>query len=271
MSQFISVSELKTHRNEYIVLDVRGDVLYGQGHIPGAFCVDLERDLTGPVVEHGGRHPLPNMDDFAKKMERMGITTDSKIVICDEWIFLAGRLWWMLRYIGLDRVYVLDGGIQRWVAEGGQLSQERTTYPATVPGLAYGIQEGMTTTRDEVLASSVSKDRILIDARSPERYDGSVDDVMDGMTGHVPSAINCFFGQYFTDDGVLSRDELEAKLGFLRKQDRPIVAYCGSGITACLTLLAMKEIGIDGILYVGSSSDWMTYDNPPLQRGVETL
>ena len=108
MKNFITPQELANIQKDVVILDVRDDKAYATGHIEGAFAINLAGDLSDPVEEHGGRHPLPNMVEFAKKMERFGITKDTPVVICDSWIFLAGRLWWMLKYIGLDVVKVLE-------------------------------------------------------------------------------------------------------------------------------------------------------------------
>ncbi|ETJ12354.1 MAG: Rhodanese protein, partial [Staphylococcus sp. DORA_6_22] len=118
MSNFITPKELLSCLDEVIILDARGYQDYKQGHIKGAFPVDLDKDLTGPVGEHGGRHPLPDMEQLAHTFESYGITRDSKVVVYDSWLFLAGRLWWTLRYMGLTDVRVLSGGVERWIKEG---------------------------------------------------------------------------------------------------------------------------------------------------------
>ena len=113
MSNFITPTELLACLDEVIILDARGYQDYKKGHIKGAYAVDLDKDLTGPLGEHGGRHPLPDMEQLAHTFESYGITRNSKVVVYDSWLFLAGRLWWTLRYMGLTDVRVLSGGIER--------------------------------------------------------------------------------------------------------------------------------------------------------------
>lgn len=281
MKNFITPAELSANLDNYILLDVRGYGDYKLSHIPGAFVIDMERDLSGPVCEHGGRHPLPDMDGFAKTLEVYGITKDSQIVVYDSWIFLCGRLWWMLKYLGISNVKVLAGGIERWVREGHPLTMEPTKVPTESSTLEYKINTSMTMTRDEVFLASKSQSLIIVDARAPERYSGAVEDTFDGMTGHVPTAINHFFGHLFTQEGPRNDEELRKEFkDILDSQSKaeqnnvakkPIVSYCGSGVTACLTMLAMSEIGIESALYVGSSSDWVTYEGFPLTTGEEHI
>lgn len=271
MSNFITPAELSSSMEDVIILDARGFHDYKKGHIIGAFPVDLDKDLSGPIGEHGGRHPLPDMAQLAKRLETFGITTEVKVVIYDSWLLLAGRLWWLLRYMGLSDVRVLAGGIERWVREGYPLTQDPTPLVQEMVAFNYTLQDYMVMSYDEVLAASNSKSHVIIDARSPERYSGSVLDTMDGMTGHIPGAINHFYENGYTAAGPRSTEELQDMYLATMNDGRPIVTYCGSGVTACNTILTMNEVGIESALYVGSSSDWVTYDNSPIQRGVETL
>ena len=173
MSNFITPNELLACLDEVIILDARGYQDYKKGHIKGSYAVDLNKDLTGPLGEHGGRHPLPDMERLAHTFESYGITRDSKVVVYDSWLFLAGRLWWMLRYMGLTDVRVLSGGVERWVKEGHSLTKEPTPLPAEPSVFNYELQTHMVMSRDEVLKASESGDHVIIDARAPFRYDGS--------------------------------------------------------------------------------------------------
>lgn len=271
MSNFITPTELLSVMDEVIILDARGFHDYTKGHIKGSFPVDLDKDLTGPIAEHGGRHPLPDMEQLAKTFETFGITMDAKVVVYDSWLFLAGRLWWVLKYMGLEDVRVLSGGVERWTREGYMLTKEPTPLPTNPSVFNYTLQTHMVMSRNEVLEASESKSHVIIDARSPERYDGSVPDTMDGMTGHIPGAVNHFYESGYTADGPRPLKDLESQYYNEIYQNRPIVTYCGSGVTACNALLTMSEVGLESALYVGSSSDWVTYDDFPIQTGVETL
>ena len=137
--------------------------------------------------------------------------------------------------------------------------------------LEYTLQDHLLMHRDEVLQASESGSHVIIDARAPQRYDGSVVDTMDGMTGHIPGAINHFYEWGFTPDGVRPIAELEQAYGDLAKVEKPIVAYCGSGVTAANLMIALAEVGVEPAMYVGSSSDWVTYEGFPLETGVNTL
>ncbi|MDU6736033.1 MAG: rhodanese-like domain-containing protein [Veillonella sp.] len=244
MSNFITPNELLPIMDEVIILDARGFQDYKRGHIKGAFPVDIDKDLTGPIGEHGGRHPLPDMEQL---------------------------LWWTLRYMGLKDVRVLSGGIERWVKEGHLLTKDPTPLPTEPTTFNYTLQTDMTMSRNEVLEASKSGSHVIVDARAPERYDGSVVDVMDGMTGHIPGAVNHFYESGYTSEGPRSIKDLENEFYNEIYQQKPVVTYCGSGVTACNTLLVMSEAGLNSALYVGSSSDWVTYDEFPIQTGVETL
>ena len=177
----------------------------------------------------------------------------------------------MLRYMGLTDVRVLSGGVERWVKEGHGLTKEPTPLPAEPSVFNYELQTHMVMSRDEVLKASESGDHVIIDARAPFRYAGSQVDTMDGMTGHIPGAVNHFYESGYTVDGPKPVKDLEAEYYNEIYQNRPVVTYCGSGVTACNALLTMSEVGLESALYVGSSSDWVTYDGFPLNTGVETL
>lgn len=271
MKHFITPTELNAQGHDYICLDIRGPKAYEAGHLPHAFVLDVTSDLSGVVGPHGGRHPLPDFDTLAAKLASFGITPQSKIVIYDSWLFLAGRLWWTLRYMGFTHVKVLAGGIERWTREGFPLTQTSPPLPATPTPFHYTLQSHMVMTRDEVLQSSNSQSHVIIDARAPERYAGTDIDTMDGMTGHIPTAINHFWADGFDANGPLPTDQLKKLFADVSATTKPIVTYCGSGITACLTMLTMSEVGIESTLYVGSSSDWVTYPNFPIKTGVEIL
>lgn len=271
MKHFITPTELVKEQAKYIILDIRGQKAYGAAHIPNAYVLDVTSDLSGPVKKHGGRHPLPDFNVLADKLASFGITKDSHIVVYDSWLFLAGRLWWTLRYMGLSHVKVLAGGIERWIREGQPVTNIPTPLQTTTASFNYHLQDHMVMTHDHVLESSQTRSHIIIDARTPERYTGTDIDTMDGMTGHIPTAINHFWADSFDANGPLPQEQLKDVFKNILSVTKPIVTYCGSGITACLTMLAMAEIGIESALYVGSSSDWVTYPNAPIATGIENI
>ena len=271
MSILISPKELQEQLNRVVVLDARGFDAYAAAHIPGAFAIDMDAHMSGPLGVHGGRHPVPDMSVLAQRLSECGVTMDSHIVVYDAWISFAGRLRFLLLYMGFTNVKVLAGGIERWYREGYPLTQESTPTVANPQPLQYTLQEHLVMSRDEVLQASQTGSHVIIDARAPQRYDGSVVDTMDGMTGHIPGAINHFYEWGFTSDGVRPIAELEQAYGDLAKVEKPIVTYCGSGVTAANLMIVLAEIGVEPAMYVGSSSDWVTYEGFPLETEVNTL
>ena len=271
MSVLLSPKELHEQLGKVVVLDARGFDAYEVAHIPGAFAIDMDAHMSGPLGVHGGRHPLPDMSVLANRLSECGVTMDSHIVVYDAWISFAGRLRFLLLYMGFTNVKVLAGGIERWYREGYPLTQEPTPTVANPQLLEYTLQDRLLMHHDEVLQASESGSHVIIDARAPQRYDGSVVDTMDGMTGHIPGAINHFYEWGFTADGLRPVSELKQAYGDLAKVEKPIVTYCGSGVTAANLMIAFAEIGVEPAMYLGSSSDWVTYEGFPLETGVNTL
>lgn len=233
----------------------RGAAAFAAGHLPGAFYVDLESDLS--AAEGPGRHPLPDWDVFARRMEQLGIGDDSVVVAYDDrGGAVAARLWWMLRAIGHHRSFVLDGGITAWEAAGRPLTTDEVDHP---PGaLTVRLTEGATIDREDLRGRLGSV--LMIDARAAERYRGEQEPI-DPVAGHIPGAVNAPYEANLDSDGrFLDPDRLAARyreLGAGGEADT--VVYCGSGVTACHNLLAMEHAGLgSAILYPGSWSDWST-------------
>jgi thiosulfate/3-mercaptopyruvate sulfurtransferase len=232
---------------------------YLEGHIPGAAFLDVDRDLAAEPGDRG-RHPLPEPADFEAAARRAGVGRDTLVVSYDE----AGeggaaRLWLLLRHFGHDRVAVLNGGLRAWRAAGGPL-------------LAGGeeIEEGdfaaRVRARDIVTADELFRDltddrataeELLLDARAPERFRGEVEPI-DAVAGHIPGAVNLPFAEVAPHGRFPSADEVRARFeGVGAASDRELVAYCGSGITACTLVLAAEVAGLPPArLYPGSWSEW---------------
>lgn len=277
MKHFITPAELQALDTPYVLLDARGYMttpqgqsLYELGHIAGAFPVDLEQDLTGPLHPqiHGGRHPLPDVHQLAQRLASFGVSNDSTIIIYDHWISVAGRLWWLLRYMGLTNVKVLLGGVQAWVAAGYELVQTESV--ATPGTLIVQVQDHLLVEYDEARRLSDTKEKVLVDVRAPQRYVGHMEP-LDPVAGHIPGAINLFYEDLFTMEGLASSEVTDALVAPLKGTDKDIVVYCGSGVTAPLEMLALAEAGIDTSLYLGSWSDWIAREDSPIAKGVETL
>jgi thiosulfate/3-mercaptopyruvate sulfurtransferase len=253
------------------LLDVRwqlggppGIEAYRAGHLPSAVFVDLDRDLADPPGP-GGRHPLPDTDRFQAAMRRYGVRGDRAVVVYDQRdATAAARAWWLLGYHGHPDVRVLDGGYDGWVASGFEVTTE---VAAPDPG-DFTARPGHRPLLDAAGAAGVARDGILLDARAPERFRGEVEPV-DPVAGHIPGARSAPATGNLSGDGHLRPpEELRerfAALGVL--DDRPVGAYCGSGVVAASELLALEVAGHDAALYVGSWSDWITDPSRPVATG----
>jgi len=223
------------------------------GHIARAVFFDMEEDLSahpGP-----GRHPLPDARVFAELLGSRGIGNEHHVVVYDDAFGgAAGRLWWMLRELGHDSVALLDGGFNWWAYEGRPV----TTDIVQLPPAQFGADRWGTGAVDREGLADQLGDVILIDARAAERYRGEIEP-LDPVAGHIPTAINAPYPSNLGADGrFLPPEDLAAayrKLGVGKGED--VVVYCGSGVTACHTLVALEAAGITGAkLYPGSWSDW---------------
>ncbi|MEQ6389652.1 sulfurtransferase [Bacillaceae bacterium S4-13-58] len=235
---------------------------YLQDHISGSIYFDLEKDLSAPVSEHGGRHPLPAIENLVQIFSRAGID-QTKIVVAydDQGGAMASRLWWLLKYLGHEKVYVLEENYTNW---------KRKEYPVSAeirkPILTHfepNIQDQMLVSINYVKQSINNKDVLFIDSRSNDRYQGKNENI-DPIAGHIPSAKNEDWQNRITKEGRWkSQEEQEKDLGIYRNLDKEIIVYCGSGVTACVNFLALDSIGANPKLYAGSWSDWISYkDNP---------
>jgi thiosulfate/3-mercaptopyruvate sulfurtransferase len=256
----ISVADLSTRLDDpdLIVCDVRfhladheqGRREYHADHIPGARFVDLHTELAGE--QGGGRHPLPDVADFTALLGRLDIGPASFVVAYDSaGGATASRLWWMLRSIGHGRVTVLDGGYPAWQAAGHPTS---TDVPAPGIGSYPPAPEWTGTIDADAVEQGAALGATVIDSRDPARFRGDAEPI-DARPGHIPGAVNRFFGENLGPDGLmLPVPQLAARFAGLGAS--PIV-YCGSGVTACHNLLAMSLVGVfGGRLYPGSWSEW---------------
>ncbi len=249
-----------------------GDRVFAEQHIPGAAYAHLGRDLAGAKTGTNGRHPLPSPSDLTATLGRLGIAPGMQVVAYDQDNgMFAGRLWWLLRWMGHDRVAVLDGGFAKWVAEGRPLE----TGPSHVaPRTFVGAPTpGMIATLGEVEAISASGGQQLVDARAPARYRGD-EEPIDRAAGHIPGATNHWFQTNVREDGTL-RDSAELAHLWERtlagRAAEATIVYCGSGVTACQNLLAMEHAGLRGArLYPGSWSEWSSDPKREVKRGEGT-
>ncbi len=243
---------------------------YEDEHLPGAVYADLNRDLSAPVSSVSGRHPLPEPGDFAARLRAWGVNCDSTVVAYDDGnAMYDSRLWWMMRWVGHERVAVLDGGLRRWMQLGLPLDDAIPTRP---PGdFVARLRPELVVDVAQVASASADGSLQILDARAPERYRGEVEPI-DAVAGHVPGAVNHPFTLSLAADGRFRpASELRAALGdALGGRGAPdTVAMCGSGVTACHLLLAMEVAGLHGgRLYPGSWSEWSRDPARPVTRGA---
>lgn len=255
-----------------------GERAYASERLPGAFYAHLDRDLSAPKPGSGrdprGRHPLPDRDALARRVAGWGVGPASQVVVHDrQGSMFAVRLWWLLRWLGHDRVTVLDGGLPAWRAAGHPLETGEPTARAMHHAVAYPTQASTVRTVDAAaLQRELGRVR-LVDARAPERFRGEVEP-LDPVAGHIPGALNRPFLHNLQPDGRFkSPADLRRELEPLLRPagagaDPDVVHQCGSGVTACHNVLAQAVAGLGtGTLYPGSWSEWCADPARPVARG----
>ena len=280
VAQLISPHALKERQAQpgLIILDCRfaledpdyGRCSYGEGHIEGAQYADLERDLSGPVVKGvTGRHPLPDARALVERLQAWGVNADSDVVVYDDGPgAFAARAWWLLAWLGKrDGVFMLDGGLKAWHAAGFSLSLDAVTTPL---GTFEGAPDKHLVLSAEQLQTRRGDPQLtLIDARALPRFRGDVEPI-DPVAGHIPGAQCAAFGENLDSTGrFLPAEQLKQRFAekLAGRSPDALVAYCGSGVTACHNLFALALAGYPlGKLYAGSWSEWIN----DAQRGVAT-
>ncbi len=230
---------------------------YQRNHIPGAFFLDLETHLSAVVTASTGRHPLPSIDDFENTLRDIGVTPTSQIVAYDECMgAFAARLWWLCRWLGHERVAVLDGGLQAWQRLELALETKTNELAATRGTFSAKPNSAMVIDADTLQLGLADKSIRLVDARAQERFDGAVEPI-DSVAGHIPGARNLHFEDNLDPDRhshFLPRDILARRHASTGNS----VHMCGSGVTACHNILASVHAGLAmPRLYPGSWSEWI--------------
>lgn len=246
-----------------------GEAAWREAHIPGAVYAHLERDLSAPIEAHTGRHPLPDPERLAEKFGAFGIGTGTQVVAYDaSGGAMAARLWWLLRWLGHERVAVLNGGWQAWVAAGFDVENVN---PAVQPATFARRPPLLETVSSEQMLRAVNgeADWRAVDARAAERFRGDIEPI-DIVAGHIPGAINRPFSQNLDASGRFLAPEIlrERFSGVAAGRADRVAHYCGSGVTACHNLLAMEYAGLSGSrLYAGSWSEWIRDASRPVGKG----
>ena len=277
-STLVDAATLAAHLGDpdWLVVDVRhqladtgyGERVYAHGHVPGAIFLHCDRDLSAPMNGRNGRHPLPSPEVLAELFGRLGIEEKTQVVVYDDAQgMIAGRLWWSLRWLGHDRVALLDGGLQAWQAAGGRLD---LTVASRSPALFVPRRRDLLVDVDHVLRFLQTSRMYLVDARGPDRFRGE-NETLDPVGGHIPGAVNRCFRDNLQDDGCFKpADRLREEWLRLLAGRSPaeVVHQCGSGVSACHNMLAMEIAGLPGSrLYAGSWSEWCADPARPVVRG----
>ena len=271
----IDVATLAAHLNDadWLVVDVRhqladvdyGERVYAEGHIPGAVFLHCDRDLSGGTTGSNGRHPLPSPARLAARLGEVGIGAATQVVVYDDAQgMIAGRLWCLLRWLGHERVALLDGGLQAWQVANQMLTTE---VPLRQPA-DFVVKLGDSMVEADYVQAFMQTSRMhLIDARSPDRYRGE-NETIDPVGGHIPGAVNRFFRDNLQADGRFkpARELRNEWLAILAGTAPELVVHqCGSGVSACHNMLAMEIAGLSGSrLYAGSWSEWCADHSRPV-------
>jgi thiosulfate/3-mercaptopyruvate sulfurtransferase len=236
-----------------------GRALYRQGHIPGAYYLHLEEDLSGAVGRHGGRHPLPEPAQFGALLARHGVGPETAVIAYDDnRLAFASRLWWLLRSAGYRPPRLLNGGYSAWLAAGGQPASGDQPEPLTAAA-AGPLREFTGCCDIDGLRTLQSRGAVLVDSREAARYQG-LEEPIDPVAGHIPGALNKPW-QGVTDGAGRVQPEAVLRQHWAEElAAEELVVYCGSGVTACVNLFSLALLGRnDATLYAGSWSDWCSY------------
>ncbi len=276
----ISINELNTNLGNpnWAIIDCHfelnnldsGREKYTQAHIPGAVYAHLDEDLSGPVIPgKTSRHPLPDFSTFAAALSNWGIDQHVQVVVYDDrGGAIAGRLWWMLKWLGHENVAVLDGSFSHWRNAGLQTKSGTESRPAR----KFTPKPNSKAIVDVGAAMSIrsNPEMLLIDSRSIERYRG-VNETLDPVAGHIPGAVSLFFGDNLDEKGHFKskdalRERFEKVMGEIPAKNT--IFYCGSGVTAAHNILAVMHAGLgDALLYPGSWSEWITDPDREIETG----
>ncbi len=278
----ISTDRLLQHIDypDWVVFDCRfvlgkpdlGRQKYLENHIPNARYADLDKDLSSPSTAETGRHPLPDPHQLVDKLKDWGVSRNSQVVVYDDVSgSIAGRFWWLLRWLQHEAVAVLDGGIDKWHTEHKPLKSGEwlpSSNSSTTGDFDFRCNDRLQVSADQVERSLGNKDVVIIDSRTPARYSGEKETV-DKEGGHIPTAINHSLTKNLDDEGCFLPPQQLREM-FEKLQKPTTIHSCGSGVTACHNVLAMKIAGFpDTHLYVGSWSEWIRSSHRPRVQGDE--
>lgn len=283
MKNTISAKELLLkldNEDNLVIIDCRFDLIdrdygikaYKKGHIKGSFLLDIDKDLSSSVQKHGGKNPLQDPSILKEKLEKMGIDNNTIVVIYDDGdLNGACRLFFQIKHLGIDNVVVLDGGIASFTHNGGALEEKINIPNSTSKKINMKINNNLIASMDYVKSKLYNPDTIIIDCRENRRYQGIIEPAYS-KAGHIPSAKNYYFKDLLKDN---FKDGSFKDISFLRsfflelENYKEVILYCGSGVSACVNSLVLRELGIEHKVYIGSFSDWISYDSNSIKTGEE--
>ncbi|WFD09949.1 sulfurtransferase [Tepidibacter hydrothermalis] len=273
MRNFVDCAWVEKHMDdeELFIIDCRfglfdasyGKGAYAKGHIKNAFYLDINEDLSGAQKAHGGARPVPELSILGKKLEKMGLRMDSQIVCYDDRTYSSARGWWQLKNMGFENVYILNGGYEAWKQLGLPISKE---CPEARQGGSIKIEQfhDIYCDIEYVKKAMLNSNIVLLDSREHRRYTGEYEPLYS-KNGHIPGAMNLHWQKNVKDDGRLKeRSMLEKNFSFVNSK-MEIITYCGSGIDGALNFVILDELGYKVRLYVGSISDWISYEENILE------
>ena len=273
MKNFVDCAWLKRHLDDehLLLIDCRFDLFdpaygkaaYGRGHIPGAYYLDLNEDFAGAMQAHGGARPIPEPAVLAGKLEAIGVNADSTIVCYDDKTYSSARAWWQLKYLGLERVYILNGGYAAWTNLGLPVSAE-PPQPRGGGRLLPSVNAAIYSDIDYVKQAQTKDGIILLDSREHRRYTGEYEPLY-AKAGHIPGALNLHWQKAVNEDGTVKDERALRELFSFAAEAQEIITCCGSGIDAAVNFVILDALGLRARLYVGSVSDWISYEENALE------
>ncbi|MCT1401772.1 sulfurtransferase [Paenibacillus sp. p3-SID867] len=278
MSNLVSkewvLKQLESNPDQLVIADVRfspgnegyGLEAYQREHVPGAVFIDLKKDLMDPPGEHGGRSPLPQPDELARRLGNLGIDTNTPVVVYDDDLRPEGaRLWWILKYLGHGSAFILDGGYAGWKSAGYPLISGKIE--VTPRSFQASVQEDWLADVNEVRVKLGAAGVTLLDSRDWKQFTGETAP-LDPVAGHIPGAVHAYWKDGVDEDGTLKGAERQRERFAGIDPDHEVIVYCGSGLSACPNVLALREAGYRNVkLYAGSWSDWISYKENEIAAG----
>lgn len=275
MKNFIKCEEAKDifENENVVVVDTRFDLfdpLYGEKaykneHIKGAYFLDINKNLSGEKGIHGGARPVPEVKDILRKLSKIGAYKNSKIIIYDDKMYSSPRCFWQLKYLGYEDVKILEGGIERWKSLGYPVNDIIPKEKEEV-SIEASLNDKIYCDGAYIMELLENGDVLIADSRAEERFTGEYEPLYS-KKGHIKGSVNIHWLESVNEDGTIKdMDYLKDKFKALNKYSE-IIFYCGSAIEGAINFAVFDEMGYKTRLYVGSMSDWITYDNYPVETG----